>query len=76
MCVYFVLSYVYVLVCLHVYVFVFDLTRICFCVCSYSSMIIRGSRSTILVIVKGDVQVDYGRRTGYLFLKRIRLCIY
>ena len=58
------------------YVFVFVLTHTCVCVCSYSSMIIRGPRFTILVIVKEDVQVDYGRRTGYLFLKHIRLCIY
>ena len=51
-------------------------TCICVCVCSYSSMTIRGSRCTILAIVKGDVQVDNGRCTGYLFLKHIRLCIY
>ena len=67
MCVYSVLSYVYMMVCLH---------GICVCVCSYSSMTIRGSRCTILAIVKGDVQVDNGRCTGYLFLKHIRLCIY
>ena len=29
-------------------------------------MLIHSPRSTILVTVEGDVQVDYGRRTGYL----------
>ena len=32
----------------------------------YVSMFIHIPRSTILVTVEGDVQVDYGRRTGYL----------
>ena len=43
--------YVYMYMCLCLYLRVYDHSW---------------SRSTILVMVKGDVQVDYGRRTGYL----------
>ena len=39
--------------------------KIIFCY-DYASMITHGPRFTTLVIVEGDVQVDLGRRTGYL----------
>ena len=50
--------------CFHMYLYCY--VCLCACICSYESMIIHGSRSTILVIVQGDAQVDYGRRTGYI----------